>query len=412
MSEPAVRRIDRRHGLLAGLALTVAIVALAAVAGFTLREEREAQFQATLEPFYTPPDPLPPGEPGDLLRIEPLEHAPRGAIAWRILYRSQDLHGNDVAASGVVYAPANGQPPPGGRPVVAWAHPTTGMADDCAPSRQEDPSASLDWLEGMIANGWVVTATDYAGLGTPGTLAYLVGVSAAQDVLNSVRAARQIEDAHAGSRFATWGHSEGGHASLWAAVRAPTYASELQLVGSASAAPAAELVALVQAEWNEINAQVLGPYVVAGWAAWYEQLRPEQILTPSALRALPTLAEACLERLELDALFRIVLREGFFTRDPTADADWRDVAQENTPGLVTVPVFIANGTADDVVLPPTTSTLIERYCTGGVHVTADWMRGVGHTGAGNAAGPAATAWIASRFAGEPLPEPCGPADPP
>src|SRR5690606_20866749 len=131
--------------------------------------------------------------------------APQGAIAWRILYRSQDLHGNDVAASGTVYAPASGQPPPGGRPVVAWAHPTTGMSDDCAPSRQGDPSAPLDWLEGMLANGWVVTATDYAGLGTPGTLAYLVGVSAAHDVLNSVRAARQIDGAHAGTRFATWG---------------------------------------------------------------------------------------------------------------------------------------------------------------------------------------------------------------
>jgi hypothetical protein len=416
MSAPAVRHINRRHGVLTALALLVGIALVAGVVAFTLHEQREARFQAEIAPFYEPPDPLPAGSPGDVIRIEPLSPAPAGSQAWRVLYLSEDLHGEPVAVSGMVFAP-EGPPPPGGRPVVAWAHPTTGMADDCAPSRQEDPAATLTWLRGMLDQGWVVTATDYLGLGTPGTLPYLVGRSAAYDVLNSVRAARHIDEAGAGTRFATWGHSEGGHASLWAGVLASSYAPELELVGITAAAPAAELVALMQDQYRGLLAQVLGPYAVEGWTAWYPELQATQVLRPEAARAVSSLASASLERLAIEALVRVALGRGFFDVDPTTVPQWRDVAEENTPGLpaTNVPVFIANGTDDDVVLPRTTTTLIETYCAGGVSVTADWMRGVGHTGAGDAAGPSATAWIGERFAGTPVVNPsggCGPATPP
>ena len=49
----------------------------------------------------------------------------------------------------------------------------------------------------MLAHGYVVVATDYEGLGTPGVHAYLVGLSEARAVLDSVRAARNLAAAHA-----------------------------------------------------------------------------------------------------------------------------------------------------------------------------------------------------------------------
>ena len=419
MSTPAVRHINRRYGVLTAIGLIVVLLLLAGVAGFTLRADEASRFQAGLAAFYTPPDPLPAGRPGELIRMEPLAPAPAGSQAWRILYHSQDLNGNDVPVSGMVFAPL--ETPSGNqrRPVVAWAHPTTGMADDCAPSRQTDPAQPLDWLRGMLAKGWVVAATDYAGLGTPGTLPYLVGTSAGQDVLNSVRAAQQIPEAYAGSSFATWGHSEGGHASLWAGLLASRYSPELQMVGAAAAAPAAELVALMQDQWQKLIAQVLGPYAVEGWSAWYPELNPNDVLTPEAVRALPTLANACLEELGLDALVRVGLQRAFFAVDPTTVPTWNTVAQQNSPGAppTDIPVFIANGTEDNVVLPATTTTLIESYCNAGVWVSADWMPGVGHPGAGNAAGDAATAWIGNRFFEQTglldgVRGPCGPAQPP
>ncbi|MGA9007340.1 MAG: hypothetical protein WB495_10750 [Xanthobacteraceae bacterium] len=55
----------------------------------------------------------------------------------------------------------------------------------------------------MIDRGCVVAATDYPGLGTPQTHSYLVGVSEARAVFDSVRAARTISGAQ--NHFAVWG---------------------------------------------------------------------------------------------------------------------------------------------------------------------------------------------------------------
>src|SRR3546814_10708961 len=42
-------------------------------------------------------------------------------------------------------------------------------------------------------------------------------------------------------QFAVWGESQGGHAALWTAIAAKSYAPELRLVGTAAAAPPTDL---------------------------------------------------------------------------------------------------------------------------------------------------------------------------
>ena len=79
--------------------------------------------------FYDALDPLPTGEPGDIIWIEPLNLSV--AVGWRILYHSRSLDQRDIAVSGIVLAPS-GEPPSGGWPVLAWAHGTTGIEDSCA----------------------------------------------------------------------------------------------------------------------------------------------------------------------------------------------------------------------------------------------------------------------------------------
>jgi len=44
---------------------------------------------------------------------------------------------------------------------------------------------------------------------------YLIGAEQGRDLLNSVRAARDIPQAGAGTRFALYGHSQGGLVALW-----------------------------------------------------------------------------------------------------------------------------------------------------------------------------------------------------
>jgi dipeptidyl aminopeptidase/acylaminoacyl peptidase len=151
-----------------------------------------------------------------MIRQEPIKFGPPGAAAYRVLYRSVGLRNQPIAVSGLVIIPG-GPAPATGRPIVAWAHPTTGVTPPCAPSLALEHFAHIPGLKTLIERGYVVTATDYPGLGTPGPHPYLVGISEARAVLDSVRAARAMPGAGNGNRFAVWGHSQGGHAALFTA---------------------------------------------------------------------------------------------------------------------------------------------------------------------------------------------------
>ena len=176
------------------------------------------------------------GSAGRLLQARPLDGAPDGASAYAILYQSTGLHGEPITVSGMVVVPEG--EPAGDRPIVAWAHPTTGVVPRCAPSLARKRFRMIAGLRLMLARGYAVAATDYPGLGTDYTHPYLVGTSEGRAVLDSVRAARQVPGVGAGHRFAVWGHSQGGQAALFTGLLAESYAPELQLVGVAAAAPA------------------------------------------------------------------------------------------------------------------------------------------------------------------------------
>src|SRR5580692_6941148 len=72
------------------------------------------------------------GPIGSLIREEPRSGAAAGATAHKVLYRSTKPDGTPIAVSGIIIVPA-GQAPAGGWPIVAWAHPTTGVVSRCAP---------------------------------------------------------------------------------------------------------------------------------------------------------------------------------------------------------------------------------------------------------------------------------------
>jgi hypothetical protein len=136
--------------------------------------------------------------PGKLIRVAAMPDAPEGARAYRILYWSTGLDGKPVEVSGVVIAP-RGAPQPGGRPVIAWAHPTTGVVNRRAPSLARVFFASVQGLRAMLDRDHVVAATDYPGLGTPEVHPYLVGTSEAHAVLDSVRFAGEPAPTNCGA---------------------------------------------------------------------------------------------------------------------------------------------------------------------------------------------------------------------
>src|SRR5258706_517777 len=109
-----------------------------------------------------------------------------------------------------------------GRPVISWAHGTHGIADQCAPSRRADMVSLLPSIGKVVSQGYVVVATDYEGLGTPGTHPYLVGVSEARGALDIVKAAQQIRETDANDKTFVWGQWQGGQAGLLAGEMKPT----------------------------------------------------------------------------------------------------------------------------------------------------------------------------------------------
>lgn len=367
------------------------------------------QRQDALEPFYTPPDPL-PATPGTVIRTEPLGVEVTGGTALRMLYVTQRPTGEPVASGAMVFLPTS-PAPNGGRPVVAWAHGTVGMGNSCAPSRSTNPlSDTNNWLEPMLARGWVVVATDYAGLGTPGDELYLVAEAEARDVVNSVRAVRNLPQADAGSRYAVWGHSQGGHSSLWTGHLGERLAPELSLVGVAAAAPAAELVEIMGAQWSGLVGWAIGPEVMVSWPVMDDALNPPAIMTPGGAAAYERLAQECTSSkvLALKLVARAYEGKQFFNENPITSPAWRSYAQDQTPDPLpaSMPVFIAQGTADEVVLPWPNARLAEQWCKAGSALSMLWLGGVNHNSAAEAGGPAALWWIADRFADRPAPRTC------
>ena len=392
---------------IATLAIATAILGVQAWLGINQRETAIAQEQ--LDPFYMAPDPL-PGPPGTLIRIQPLNVDVPGGSAFRMLYVTERPDGSPAVSGGMAFI-SDLPAPAGGRPVVAWAHPTAGMGDACAPSRSSNPLLDTDdWLGQMMQLGWVVTATDYAGLGTTGPELYLVGQAEARDVINSVRALAAIPGAEPGTRYAVWGHSQGGHSALWTGLLSRELAPDLQLLGVAAAAPAARLVDIMQAQWDTEVAWVIGPEVAISWPAMDPSLSLTEVLTRTGLSDLQRIADQCItdKGLMLDVGSLELGGARFFEIDPVGLANWRQFAQAQSPITPPrdLPVFIAQGTADEVVLPWPNAILQQDWCRAGVDISMLWLGGVNHMKAATTSGPAAVQWMADRFEGRPAPRTC------
>jgi acetyl esterase/lipase len=348
--------------------------------------------------------------PGSIIRAEQLPYAPPGATAYRILYRSKGLAGEAIAVSGVVIAP----PASAGqfKGIVAWAHPTTGVATHCAPSLRLGVFDTIPGIREMLARGYVVTATDYPGLGTAGTHPYLVGVSEGRAVLDSVRAARAVLGPGLDPRFAVWGHSQGGHAALHAGILARSYAPELKLVGIAAAAPATKLATLLDDDINTVNGRILTAMTLWSWAQVF-QAPLERVVEPAAIPAVNRLAQLCVESIADVLALRLAewtLQRKFLKVDNLAQIEpWRSLLQGNTPGRTPagIPVFLAQGTADTVVIPAVTQAYMSSLCRAGRRVKLVTLPGVIHAFAAYRSAAAAVQWMTARFAGSPAPNDCG-----
>jgi acetyl esterase/lipase len=380
-----------------------AVAAVALCLGLSLSPEAKAIYD--VQPGETG------GKPGSIIRVWPLEGGgPGGGNAFRILYRSTGLNGEPIGVSGAIFIPP-APAPAGGRDVIAWAHPTSGVVESCAPSLMPDLAGTIWGLADMLARGYVVVATDYPGLGTPGIHPYLIGVSEGRAVLDSVRAARDLPDAGASNRFAVWGHSQGGHASLYTGELAASYAPDLKLVGVAAAAPATYLIELFDADKSSSAGKELTAMALYAWSELYHD-PATTLVDAAAMPVFDQLAHDCIESIAefaaIENAEKPLNREPFLKGDPTEIEPWRSIMQKNTPGQAPAgaPVFLAQGAADTTVRPEITKQFGEVLCKQGTRVDFILLPGVTHTFAAKDSVSQALAWMDQRFRGAPAPSVC------
>ena len=362
--------------------------------------------------FYRAPASEAEGAPGTLVRQEIIDGAPLGATTYRVLYRSTGLDNKPILVSGVVIVPP-GDPPPGGRPIVAWAHPTSGVVPRCAPSRAIFLFEQIQGLRSFVRDGYVVAATDYPGLGTPETHPYLVGVSEGRAVLDSVRVASAMPGAGGGKKFVVWGHSQGGHAALFTGIIAKSYAPELDLQGVAAAAPATDLTALMNDDIDSVGGKNITAMTLWSWQRVFHA-NMDKLVDPRAMPAIDELAQECIEgpfdirrRQQTEA----PLEKYFLTTKHPSDLEpWHTLLAENSPGTLPpdIPVFLAQGTADVIIHPDVTQDYEAKLCKAGSKVRMILMPNIGHGRAAQASTSALLDWASDRFDGKPAPDDCVP----
>ena len=323
--------------------------------------------------------------------------APEGVRAWNVTYRSQTVAGDPTEVTGWVAIPDA----PAGMPILAWGHPTVGLADACAPSRAGGRTPFH--FEAELAAGWAVVATDYEGLGGPGPHPYLVSESEARSIFDLARAAQEFESG-VGDQIALWGFSQGGHAALAAAGLAPELAPEFDVLGVAAVAPAVDLIGWPPAAIGTIQQGYIVALVMGMSAAY--GLDPSDILTDRAMGLLDELETSCGD----PSLRSVSLLAGseVFRADPSTVDPWAGLLVDNSPELAPIdaPVLLVVGTEDRLWDIDLLDVIVERMCGIGTPVATSIHLGEDHLSVNAAARGTIVSFLEDRRRGEAFTSEC------
>lgn len=348
-------------------------------------------------------------QPGRLISAEPMRDAPPGVQAWRVQYWTTNGNGMRFQVTGIVAAPMEAIPPRPRR-VIAWTHGAWGVAEKCAPSLSPD---FFEYSAGMdaVRSGYVVVAPDYIGLANSTMHPFLVGADSGQAVLDAVRAARDISGAAAGSSFAVWGESQGGHAALWTATAAQSYAPDLTLIATAAAAPPTDLAANLR-EGSDKNARaLLLSFALHSWSTLYG-FSQGAITGRANQGVIRRLAENnCVSfntKPKLGTILGILtIARATKNKDIAKIEPFGAFARANSVDAARVPgpLLIAQSSKDTIVAPAVTRKFAKAACRRGTPIR--WIDMTGdHGSSARESAQETIGWITSRFDGNPPPNDC------
>ncbi|RJO76371.1 alpha/beta hydrolase [Nocardia panacis] len=155
-----------------------------------------------------------------------------------LTYWTEGSDGAPRPVSGALFVPA-GTPPPGGWPIAAFDHGTTGLGRGCG--GKSDPATAPNtvftaeedgMMQHLVNQGFAVVAPDYLGLGLfdTGPHPYLELRTEATATIDLVRAARSAHP-ELSRTWVSMGPSQGGQAALGTGYVQQTYAPDLDFRG-------------------------------------------------------------------------------------------------------------------------------------------------------------------------------------
>lgn len=348
--------------------------------------------------------------------------------AWRAVYTSvSGVDGGIREVSGAFFIP-RGTPPENGWPVISLAHGTTGIGNNCGPSRQPDLQGYAPLIQSMLTEKYAVALSDYEGLGESGSHPYLEPRTAAFNTIDAVRAMRDIS-ATVSTRWIAVGASQGGQAA-WAANELNSYyGNDLQLQGSVALAPAANVTGAADLVWSgslTADQRARFPMLVIGLARYNPDLDEHSFLhgsTEAYRRQLsrcdptgsqestgsqsenapppaPIPWEAVVDRLSAaNALKPDTPQDVATLRDAL-----RRVALPQRP--LGKPMLVVTGEDDAVVFPDWVRSAVSRSCALGGRIEYLRIADAGHLDLIPKVARAMQRWIADRFAGRAAPSNC------
>jgi pimeloyl-ACP methyl ester carboxylesterase len=260
--------------------------------------------------FYTSPGDSANVTPGTLLKLEEITNTsaytlPPVTALSRFIYQSETLNGTKVPVSAYILWPYSPRESADGYQIVAWAHGTSGFAPNAAPTHHKNLWQHYLAPYNLALQGYVVVATDYAGLGVGKTAAgepivheYLAAPAQANDIIYSVQAAQQAFP-RLGKQFMVIGLSQGG-AAVWAAAQRQAVTPVEGYFGAVAVAPVTSI-----SEEVEPLRSILEFGVVSAIAAYFLDFNMADVCTAEGLQRL-----ALIKSLETTVSMSIALISG------------------------------------------------------------------------------------------------------
>ena len=368
------------------------------------------------DPLYAMPSNSSHLPPGSLLKVEEYTNTslytlPPNVALSRLLFQSETYNGSGVPASAYILWPwmPRRDPKTGRYAVVGWAHGTSGVYGECAPSHIRNLWYQYSAPYILALQSYVVVGPDYTGLGVDqnadGTKfrhAYLNNPVAANDLFYAVEAAQKAFPDELSSNFVLMGHSQGGGAA-WAAAQWQAKKPVNGYLGAIAGSPVTNVVAQQKYIPNPGTAFNIGH----GLPETLADFDISEFLTEKGIRhsQLMQQVEAC-----NSAADQLVVQKGLIKDD------W-----QHTPSMqlfqsltgcggrsISGPLLVLQGTEDAAVPVEGTNMAVNQTCTMYPQSNLEYavFKGADHVPMLYAAQRVWLDWIQDRFAGRDTAPPC------